>query len=119
VCLLSRLRHAIERCAVGQLAEDFLRDRFLRRCVSFGRMGRDHDHTQLDLLLGREFRPVFGVVIGNSRGGNNRSQFDVFAAHRLDDNALFLVFLEFGQRIILRLQRLDKGLADRRQNFPG
>ena len=112
------LRHAIEGRAISQLAQNFLRDRFLRGRFPFVGVGRDHDHAQLDLLLGREFGAMLCVVFGNFGRRNHRVQLHVLAPHRLDDDSFLFLFLEFGQRIILRLERLDERLAIATETFP-
>ena len=74
-------------------------------------MAGNHDHAQLDLLLGGEFVAMFLVVFFYFGRRNNQVLLDVLTAHRLHDHAFHLLFFKLAQRVVLRLQRLDKRVA--------
>ena len=57
------LGHAIELGATGQFAEHFFSHRFLCHGIPGIGVAGNHDHAQLDLLLGSEFVAVFFVVV--------------------------------------------------------
>ena len=105
------LRHALERRAIRELAQDLFHDGFLGCLISFRRVGRDHDQTQLHLFLGRELRLMLLIIFRDLRRRNHGGAFHILAPHRRDNNLVRLVLLELGQRVILGLERLDKSVA--------
>src|SRR6266542_3470565 len=71
----------------------------------------NHDHAQLDLLLAGKLVAMLPVVIFYFAGRNNRALLDIMAAPRLDDHLLHLLLSKLAQRVILRLERLDKRIT--------
>ena len=58
---------------------------------------RNHDHSQLDLFLGREKVAMLPVELVNLRRRNNVVGLNIVAAHGLDDYSFHLLFLELTQ----------------------
>jgi hypothetical protein len=97
--------------AACKFAEYFFSQRLLCFRVPGVLLSRNHDHSQLDLFLGRKQVAMLPVEIFNLCRRDNVVGLDVVAAHRLNDYSLHLLFLELSQRIILRLKSFDKGIA--------
>ena len=73
-------------------------------------MRGNHDHAQFNLLLGRELFAVRLVVILDLGRSGHDIAFHILAAHGLHDHALGLHAFELPERVVLRFQRLDKGV---------
>src|SRR5262245_42360789 len=76
------LRHLIELCATGELAEHFFGEFFLRGRARGILVTGNHDHSQFNLLLGRKLIAMFPVVIVDLWRRNNGVPLYVLAAHR-------------------------------------
>ena len=61
---------------------------------------------------------MFPVEIFNLGRRDNVVGLDVVTAHRRDDYPFHLFFLELAQRVVLRLERLDKRVAVAAKAFP-
>src|SRR4029077_16698142 len=111
------LRHLLELCATGELAEHFFGEFFLRRRASGILMAGNHDHSQFDLLLRRKFIAMFPVVLFDLCRRNNGVRLYVLAAHRSHNDFFHLLLLELPQRVVLRFQRFDKRVAVATKRF--
>ena len=81
-------------------------------------MAGNHDHSQLDLLLGRKFVAMFPVVIFDFNRRNNLVGLDVVATHRAHNKFFHLLLFELTECVILCLERFDKRVAVAAKRFP-
>ena len=71
-------------------------------------MAGNHDHSQFNLLLGREFIAMFPVVLVDLCRRNNGVRLYVLAAHRSHNDFFHLLLFELAQRAGLRNPRVER-----------
>jgi hypothetical protein len=89
------LRGPIKLGSAGQLAQDFLSHRFLRRRVAGIGFPGNHDHAQFHLFLDGELIDVLPVVLVHLGRRNDRVHLRVLAAHGRHDDSLQFHLFEF------------------------